>query len=87
MLGSDGRERPDTWRMFELLGTECEGPRRTPEKLVCEAAQGAFLVLESAGGPVAPSICACVCVWRRTRVAGRSVTLFVYLCVPQTCLQ
>ena len=30
--GVRGRERPDTWRVFELLRTEVSGPRKDPRE-------------------------------------------------------
>ena len=48
--------------MFELIGTEVLGTRKPPEKVVYEAAQKCFLVLENAGGPWEPQrVCVCVC--------------------------
>lgn len=82
-------ERRDTWRMFELLGPECGGPRRAPEKVVCEAAQGAVLDLEDAGGPVPPKHL-CLCMGVATRTCGWSFCdclSTLRACVPRSCLQ
>lgn len=51
----------DTWRVFELTGTEVLGPQKTPRK-DREAVQKCFLALENAAGPGEPQhVCVCVC--------------------------
>lgn len=58
MLGSG----TDTWRVFELIGTEVLGSQKTPRK-DREAVEKCFLVLENAVGPGEPQhVCVCVCV-------------------------